>query len=137
MSAIKRETQFLHGFQGPNPAYLRTYFTLTTGNEITRGSGVCLCRAGKGGCTVGSLPLPKQPPAAPAPVSRAVCQVDEPSVARFRRQLAGLAGCSWRPYRRLRSRGPRCGQRPRSGWSGSGNSFLRIRMALPPLPTSL
>lgn len=27
MSVIKRETQFLHGFQGPNPAYLRTYFT--------------------------------------------------------------------------------------------------------------
>lgn len=50
---------------------------LTTGNEITRSSGVSLCLAGKG-CTGGSLPLPKQAPADPAWASGALCQVDKP-----------------------------------------------------------
>lgn len=90
---------------------------LTTGNEITRSSGVSLCLAGKG-YTGGSLPLPKQAPADPARASGALCQadkpcqVDKPSVAWFAalcRQLAGLAR-GVRAYRCFWSRDRRVGQ---------------------------
>lgn len=102
-------------FPGPQSCILMHLLHLTTGNEITRSSGVSLCLAGKG-CTGGSLPLPKQAPADPAQASGALCQadkpcqVDKPSVAWFCSALPAARGLGARRTSVLvfLEQGPRC-----------------------------
>lgn len=59
LSVIKRETQFLHGFQGPNPAYLRTYFTQLL--EMRSPAALACAAAGQGRAAAARLlPPPSQ-----------------------------------------------------------------------------
>lgn len=75
LSVIKRETQFLHGFQGPNPAYLRTYFTQLL--EMRSPAALACAAAGQGRAAAARLLPPPSQRHQRCPGPRALGQVDE------------------------------------------------------------